>query len=91
MDAGKLVRMANQIAQFYVRQPDDDAAAEVAAHMKKFWEPRMRRTIYAHLDAGAAGLNPVARKAVACMRRAETGELAWDPAAASRLRDPLEA
>ncbi len=53
MDARKLVAMANQIAQFFAAEPDRKAAvAGMAAHLKRFWEPRMRKEILALLDRG---------------------------------------
>lgn len=55
-----LVRMANRIGQFFEIYPDHAEAIDgVALHIRKFWEPRMRRQIYAHLDgpAGGAGLS----------------------------------
>lgn len=53
MDAGKLVRMANQIASFFAVEPERAAAvAGVAGHLQRFWEPRMRREILALLDRG---------------------------------------
>jgi formate dehydrogenase subunit delta len=53
MDAAKLVKMANQIAAFFAAEPVRTAAVEgVANHIKRFWEPRMRRAILAQLDAG---------------------------------------
>lgn len=68
MQAEKLVRMANQIAAFFKAQ-GSDAPAEVADHLAKFWDPRMRRAILAHVDQGGAGLDPVARQAVALLPR----------------------
>lgn len=38
----KLVYMANQIATFFEAIPPEEAAAGVADHINKFWEPRMR-------------------------------------------------
>ncbi len=64
MSAYKLVRMANQIAVFFRTQPDDAAAAAVADHIKSFWNPVMRREMYAHLRAGGDGLEPLARAGV---------------------------
>ena len=58
-----LVRMANQIADFFRLKPEDEAVASTADHIKKFWEPRMRAQMAEHLAHGAAGLNPIARKA----------------------------
>ena len=33
----------------------EQAAAGTADHIKKFWDPRMRAAILAHLEAGGAG------------------------------------
>ena len=53
MDARKLVMMANQIAAFFAAEPDPKVAGQsVANHIKRFWEPRMRRELLAHLDSG---------------------------------------
>jgi formate dehydrogenase subunit delta len=91
MDDMKLVTMLNQIAAFHRRLPPQAAAVEVAAHVEKFWEPRMRQAIYAHLDAGGAGLLATARDAVALLRARESGKLPFDPYAKSGLTPPLEA
>lgn len=60
----KLVYMANQIAKFFESQEQAKAVAGTADHIKKFWDPRMRAAIFAHLEAGGAGLDPIARRAV---------------------------
>ncbi|MEO7433521.1 MAG: formate dehydrogenase subunit delta [Dokdonella sp.] len=60
-----LVRMANDIGNFFESEGDRDAAiAGIAAHIRRFWEPRMRRKIYAHLDAGGEGLGDLPRAAI---------------------------
>jgi formate dehydrogenase subunit delta len=64
----KLVYMANQIGAFFKAQDMVTAAAKIAEHITKFWDPRMRRAIVAHLDAGGAGLDPAARRAVETLR-----------------------
>ena len=64
MSAEKLVRMANQIADFFRSQTDDTAVASVADHMKSFWNPVMRRQIYAHMDNGGEGLSELALTAI---------------------------
>jgi formate dehydrogenase subunit delta len=64
MTLDKLVYMANQIGKFFASQGQDQAAAGTADHIKKFWDPRMRAAIIAHLKAGGAGLDPVARTAI---------------------------
>jgi len=61
----RLVQMANDIAAFFAAEPDRaEAAAGVASHLKRFWEPRMRQAIRAHADAGGAGLSELAREGV---------------------------
>jgi formate dehydrogenase subunit delta len=56
--------MANQIADFFQSYPEAEAVEGVATHIQKFWDPRMRRGIFAHLNAGGAGLKPLAIKAL---------------------------
>ncbi|HML07164.1 MAG TPA: formate dehydrogenase subunit delta [Xanthobacteraceae bacterium] len=64
MSPDKLVYMANQIGKFFTSQGQEQAAAGTADHLRKFWDPRMRAAIVAHLQAGGAGLDPVVRLAV---------------------------
>ena len=60
----KLVRMANQIGQFFKSQPHDEALAGIADHLRSFWTPKMRRQIAEHAAAGGAGLDPLTLEAV---------------------------
>ena len=64
--ADKLVRMANQIATFFLSQPEAVRIEGVANHINKFWEPRMRRSLLAALaDPVLAGqLAPIVRDAL---------------------------
>jgi formate dehydrogenase subunit delta len=68
----RLVYMANQIGKFFQSQGHDQAVAGVAEHIRKFWDPRMRKAIFAHLDAGGAGLDPNVRDALATLQQAAT-------------------
>ncbi len=46
MNVERLVSMANDIARFFHAEPDHAEAIDgISGHMKKFWEPRMRRQI----------------------------------------------
>ena len=69
MSHDRLIYMANQIGKFFRSQGHDKAVAGVADHIRKFWDPRMRRGIFAHLDAGGAGLDPEVREAIATLKR----------------------
>jgi formate dehydrogenase subunit delta len=70
VDAGKLARMANQIAAFFDAEPDRAAArAGVATHLARFWDPRMRRALLAWVDeTGGPGLAPTVAEAIAAHR-----------------------
>ena len=70
MQAETLVKMANQIGAFFEAMPDRAEALEgVAAHLRKFWAPAMRRELLAHVDAhGDAELIPLVAQAVATYR-----------------------
>jgi formate dehydrogenase subunit delta len=51
MDAQKLVKMANEIASFFEADPDRAVMLEnVAGHLRRFWDPRMRREILRWVD-----------------------------------------
>jgi formate dehydrogenase subunit delta len=66
--AERLVSMANDIGHFFGAEPDQaEAAKSVASHLKRYWDPRMRRQIVAHYREGGAGLDPLARSAVALL------------------------
>ncbi|MBX3520511.1 MAG: formate dehydrogenase subunit delta [Xanthobacteraceae bacterium] len=68
----KLVYMANQIGKFFKSQGEAKTVAGVSEHIKKFWDPRMRSQIYAHIDSGGAGLEPQVKAAIEKLKNAET-------------------
>lgn len=61
MDNDNLIRMANRIGLFFSAMPERTEALEgIASHIKRFWEPRMRRQILAYLEEqGGAGLQDI--------------------------------
>jgi formate dehydrogenase subunit delta len=70
MDADKLVKMANEIAAFFDADPDRAVAlAGIAGHLKRFWDPRMRRELLRWQDDHAGeGLKDSVRDAIAAHR-----------------------
>lgn len=69
MSVEHLVQMANDIGHFFSAEPQRaDAIAGIAGHIKRFWDPRMRRQILAHLQAGGEGLEELPREAVATLK-----------------------
>jgi formate dehydrogenase subunit delta len=67
-NAAHLVKMANDISNFFRLRPEEQAIAGTANHIKRYWDPRMRTKMAEHLAHGGEGLNPLALKAaqVAC-------------------------
>ena len=65
MNIDHMIKMANEISIFWEAEAGPQKApVEVASHLKRFWEPRMRGQIIEHFRKGAAGLDDVAREAV---------------------------
>ena len=56
-----LNRMANDIARNLAAMGQDQAVLATADHIDKFWDPRMKRAIFA--DDGT-DLSPIAREAI---------------------------
>jgi formate dehydrogenase subunit delta len=66
MKPEKLIAMANQIGAFFEAMPDrEQAVADVANHLRRSWEPRMREQILSCLGtADEAQLKPLVREAL---------------------------
>lgn len=51
MNPDNLIKMANQIGSFFETMPDrEQAQSDIASHIKRFWEPRMRRSLLQYVD-----------------------------------------
>ena len=68
MQPEKLVMMANQIAAFFAAQGEERAVPQIADHIEKFWDPRMRLKIVTHVARGGTGLDPLARAAISTLK-----------------------
>jgi formate dehydrogenase subunit delta len=54
MDIHRLIKMANEIGAFFESEPDRTVAMEgIAGHIKRFWDPRMRRELLSWVDEHA--------------------------------------
>jgi len=81
LNTERLVAMVNDIAAFFASTAvSDEAVASIASHLKRYWEPRMRNEIVAHLAQGGAGLSEAGRRAV---------QLLADAAAATGQKDTV--
>ncbi|MCX4641704.1 MULTISPECIES: formate dehydrogenase subunit delta [unclassified Streptomyces] len=61
-------RMANDIAVNLAHLPAGRAAAELAGHISRFWDPRMRTRLCALADGDAPGMHPLVIEAVKLLR-----------------------
>ncbi|MBI4986701.1 MAG: formate dehydrogenase subunit delta [Rhodocyclales bacterium] len=70
MSPAKLIRMANQIGAFFDAMPDrEQAARDVASHIRRHWTSRMRAELRAHIDhAGDGELTPLVCAALPLIR-----------------------
>lgn len=61
MNTERLIQMANSVGEFYAAWPDvEEARRDLAAHIRRYWEPRMRRGIHEHLqNAQGEGLSEI--------------------------------
>jgi formate dehydrogenase subunit delta len=66
MNTEHLVQMANSIGDFFAAMPDaEEARRDLAAHIHRYWEPRMRRGIFEHIDrANGQGLHEIVLRAL---------------------------
>lgn len=69
MQQRDMIRMANQIAAFFNGSGPAAAVQDSAEHINKFWDPRMRAQLFAHLDKGGDGLDPTILQAAGLIRR----------------------
>jgi formate dehydrogenase subunit delta len=71
MNPANLIKMANQIGAFFEAMPNrEQAIKDIAAHIQKNWDPRMRIALHKHIiKVGDAGLSPMVREALLIVQR----------------------
>ena len=69
MENRDMLRMANQIADFFRSYPHDDAVKEAATHLNNYWDPRMRKHFFDYLAKGGEGFDPLIVEAAAQVRK----------------------
>jgi len=60
-----MIRMANQIAAFFEAYSRTEALNGIAAHIRNFWTPGMRKQLSEYISGGAEGLSPLVTAAIA--------------------------
>ena len=65
MDVQHLVTMSNQIGTFFDSMKDrDEAVEQIALHLKRFWEPRMRQELLRYFNDDGKDLLPIVHEAL---------------------------
>jgi formate dehydrogenase subunit delta len=65
MKIERLIKMANDISQFFNAESDKAIAAEgVKKHILRSWDPRMRRALIAYCQQDGSALSDLAKAAV---------------------------
>jgi formate dehydrogenase subunit delta len=62
------IRMINSIAAHFGYLHADQAAAAVADHIGRFWDPRMKQRLLLLVDSDTTDLTPVAVTAASLLR-----------------------
>jgi formate dehydrogenase subunit delta len=63
VNRARLIHDANEIAKYFAAYPHEEALAGIADHIKKFWDPRMRKELQAMLAASEPALHALVREA----------------------------
>ena len=70
MKIERLIKMANDIGDFFNAESNKDIAAEgITKHILRSWDPRMRRAIIDYCQQDGAGLSELARAAVSRLEK----------------------
>jgi formate dehydrogenase subunit delta len=66
MKIDNLIKMANDIGNFFQAESDRELAVNgIADHLRRFWDPRMRREIIDYCQKDGQQLAELVREAVA--------------------------
>jgi formate dehydrogenase subunit delta len=82
MNIDLLVKMVNEISAYFAAEPDaEQAAQDVARHLRRYWDPRMRRQIVSYYEERqGAGLSDLALRGVGLLAAAESPSAPTAPA-----------
>ena len=74
MNQDSLIKMANQIGSFFEAMPDrEQAVADIAGHLRRTWDPRMRMQLLGCLDTlEEKQLKPLVRDALMALARQDS-------------------
>jgi formate dehydrogenase subunit delta len=65
MKIERLIKMANDIGNFFNSEPDKEIAAEgIKNHILRSWDPRMRKAIIAYCQEDGSELSTLVKTAI---------------------------
>jgi formate dehydrogenase subunit delta len=64
-----MIRMVNQIGQFFKNYGPEEGTKEIATHINNFWEPRMRNQLLAYVAEGGKDISEVVLAAMPQVRK----------------------
>jgi formate dehydrogenase subunit delta len=68
MKIERLIKMANDISDFFNAESNKELAAEgVKKHIQRSWDPRMRKAIITYCQQDGSGLSDLAKTAVTAL------------------------
>jgi formate dehydrogenase subunit delta len=71
MKIERLIKMANDIGDFFNAESNKTTAAEgITKHILRSWDPRMRREIIAYCQQDGTGLSDLVRSAISRLDQA---------------------
>ncbi|HVN46707.1 MAG TPA: formate dehydrogenase subunit delta [Steroidobacteraceae bacterium] len=92
MNIDLLIKMTNEIGEFFLGADSKDpqaAARDVANHINRYWEPRMRAQMLKYYEErGGAGLTDLGKSAVALLHAASKAAAPGPAAAPTKSAGP---
>jgi len=70
-DLPAVIRLGHDLVRNFEALPPEKASAEVATHIRKFWDPRMRRELLGLVDAGDARVGTLLTRAAQDLREGD--------------------
>ena len=69
MQQTDMIRMANQISDFFKSYTEEEAINGIADHISKFWEPGIRKAFLSHVEEGGHGFSALVIKSAPHVKR----------------------
>ena len=70
-DLPPVLRLGHDLVRNFEALPPEKAAGEVATHIRKFWDPRMRRELLGYVDARDPRVHPLLAGAAEDLRQGD--------------------